>query len=351
MTAQFEKIFVAYPRGVRTGGPEALHQLVDELRTQGEDAFLVPLAPTRDATRVAEFEVYDAPEAEFEDRPGNAFIVPETGLRHLWSVKHAQTIIWWLSYDYGTPFLLRQEAADRRFKRMLGIRHEPWAGSFAATTLRRALVAAPYDGVMRRSLHLAQSYYARAALHSSAGILATIVSDFIPRSEAAGVPQAGDRGRTVAFNPAKAPWVPELLGPRLPDVEWRALAGLSRSGVEDMLGGTAVYFDPGYHPGRDRMPREAARFGGVTIVARRGAGAYWDDVPIADDYKVAATSDFVERAATAIGRALDDPAAAREAQQSYRRWIDGDRDRFRAEITRGFIEGRWWDDGPTTVPR
>lgn len=351
MTAQFEKIFVAYPRGVRTGGPEALHQLVDELRAQGEHAFLVPLAATKEAERVPEFRVYDAPEAEFEDRPGNAFIVPETGLRHLWSVKQAQTIIWWLSFDYGTPFLLRQEEFDRRFKRMLGVRHEPWAGSFAATMLRRALVAAPYDRVMRRSLHLSQSYYARAALHSVTGLLSTIVSDYIPRPETGSAPRSGDRGRTVAFNPAKAPWVPELLGPRLPDVQWRALAGLSRSGVEEMLGETTVYFDPGYHPGRDRMPREAARLGAVTVVARRGAGAYWDDVPVTDDYKVAATSDFVERAAEAIGRVLDDPASAQDDQEPYRRWIEGDRGRFQAEVRRGFIEGRWGDDGPTPVGR
>ena len=37
------RVFVHYPAGVRSGGPEALHQLCEALTTAGVEASLVPL--------------------------------------------------------------------------------------------------------------------------------------------------------------------------------------------------------------------------------------------------------------------------------------------------------------------
>lgn len=56
-------VYAYYPKGLRTGGPEAVHQLVDSLRRQGREAYLVPFPETPDAEPVEAFSVFDCPEA------------------------------------------------------------------------------------------------------------------------------------------------------------------------------------------------------------------------------------------------------------------------------------------------
>ena len=50
--ALYSRVFVYYPRGVETGGPEALHQLVDSLRRLKVEAFLVPIPRQRESPKV-----------------------------------------------------------------------------------------------------------------------------------------------------------------------------------------------------------------------------------------------------------------------------------------------------------
>ncbi len=352
MADGFNRIFVLYPRGAQTGGPEALHQIVDALRRQGHDASLVPLKSTAGVPRASAYERYDAPESELIDDPANAVIVPEGMLEHLPQVRRAQRICWWLSIDNSAPFLPRQEARDRRFTRSIGAPHADWSPNAASFTYRRMVARRPWRSLLESSLHLAQSAYARAYLLSSLGVSAAVVSDYLPleRPAPGALAPAGTRGRSIAYNPRKAPWVPELLGPRISDVDWRPLAGLTSTGVADLLSRTAVYFDPGFHPGRDRMPREAAVHGAVTVVARRGSGAFWDDVPIPWEHKVSPGPAFLEDTAATLTGVFEAPEASVAAQQGYRDWIADDRARFDLELERVFTGQRWEDDTPLLPP-
>lgn len=349
MAGVYGRVFVYYPRGTRTGGPEALHQLVHHLRAIEVDATLVPLPGMEHVPRVREYDKYDAPEvSRIEDAPGNAVIVPESAISTLRRVRSAERIIWWLSIDNAMPFLPTQERLDRKFTARLGVPHVPWAPSAKVAIERHVMAAMPMGEILRSSKHLAQSAYARAYIQTHYGMAGTFVTDYIPRSTTGEREAHTPRSKSIAFNPKKAPWVPDLLGPLLPGVEWHRLEGLSAEGVADMLRRSAVYFDPGYHPGRDRMPREAALNGAVTMVARRGAGAYWGDVPIADQFKVTSSRDFATDAAGRIAAVLRDVSSAVEAQEGYLNWILDDEKRFAQEVRRAFIEGRWEDDSPLT---
>lgn len=46
-----------------------------------------------------------------------------------------------------------------------------------------------------------------------------------------------------------------------------------------------VYIDFGNHPGKDRIPREAAISGCIVITGKRGAAAFAEDVCIPETYK------------------------------------------------------------------
>ena len=50
--------------------------------------------------------------------------------------------------------------------------------------------------------------------------------------------------------------------------------------------GAKVYVDFGNHPGKDRIPREAAISGCCVITGMHGAAKFHEDVPIPNKYKV-----------------------------------------------------------------
>lgn len=53
-----------------------------------------------------------------------------------------------------------------------------------------------------------------------------------------------------------------------------------------------LYVDFGRHPGKDRIPREAASCGCMVVTNREGSAAYDGDVPIPNEYKLAEPFDY-----------------------------------------------------------
>jgi hypothetical protein len=60
---------------------------------------------------------------------------------------------------------------------------------------------------------------------------------------------------------------------------------MKRNEIIDLLKKAKVYIDFGNHPGKDRIPREAAVLGCCVIVGKRGSAKYYEDVPIPEEYK------------------------------------------------------------------
>ncbi len=326
------RIRVVYPRGVRTGGPEALHQLVDAMRSAGAPAWLSPHPRTLGRKRIEDYRRYDAPELKGPlDQPGDVVIAPEYFLTDLLALRVARGFCWWLSIDNCPWFRTERYFADRS----AGVADSP-----GLRDLRALAIVARRPRSWREDLarleHLAQSEYARDYLERRAGVRAAALSEFI--SHEGGVAEranasvrAGDVPR-IAFNPAKGARltrrVQEGLGQ---EALWEPIAGLSPEAVRERLGRADVYLDLGGHPGKDRLPREAALAGAVTVVARRGAGAYAADVPVPDWHKVAMDGDPVANAVAALRDVLADPvlraelgakAQARSVEFSWRQSAD-----------------------------
>jgi len=326
------EVNVLYGRGVRTGGPEALHQLVHELRAVGVSAYLVPDRNTLGAVRVPEYDGYDAPErATFPDEPGQVVVAPEVYLPELLSLHRARRLCWWLSIDNSPVFRAERYLADV----LAGLADPPRAREVRALLW---LARREIGGWRRRPLHAvehaAQSRYAAAYLSRRLGIEVPLLTDYIPGASAEIVPeQMPQRPPAVAFNPAKGRRLLGQVRKQLGDaVDWHAIQGLSPEGVRQLLGESTVYLDLGPHPGRDRMPREAALAGAVTVVARRGSGDHEEDVGIPPHHKVALGDHLAERAAGVVSRILEDPSTAYAEQAAYRAGIQLQEDSFRSEV-------------------
>ena len=70
-----------------------------------------------------------------------------------------------------------------------------------------------------------------------------------------------------------------------PDIEWRPIEKMTPAQVQELLAQAKIYIDFGNHPGRDRIPREAAISGCVVITGKRGAAANDIDINIPAEFK------------------------------------------------------------------
>ncbi|MET4136982.1 hypothetical protein [Pseudarthrobacter sp. PvP090] len=347
MSENSRKIYVLYPRGLRTGGPEALHQLVDMLRGLGQDAYLVPHPATASAARAEQFGIYNAPEAPAAvDAEGNVVVVPEVYISELHSYKRATPVCWWLSIDYSPTFVAGRTALRSA------------AGPLAS--LRETLIPRlsaiknhvdPRSIAKSRIVHAVQSSYAWAFLFSQLNVVPSLLSDYTPSAEFLSRGEDGSRNhRLVTFNPVKGgDIIREVMSVCDPSIEWRPIQGMTRTEVTSTLGECGIYLDLGFHPGKDRMPREAALSGALTVVGRRGSGAFYSDVPVPWEHKITPGPTEVSAAAALLPQLMADLPAEIAKQDSYRAAILSEKDRFKREVSDIFVEQRFGKDAADYV--
>ena len=59
---------------------------------------------------------------------------------------------------------------------------------------------------------------------------------------------------------------------------------MTKAQVKETLTDSAIYIDFGHHPGKDRVPREAAAMGAAVLLHDQGAGSSFVDHPLDRDY-------------------------------------------------------------------
>ncbi|MDN3310470.1 hypothetical protein QWJ90_05975 [Microbacterium oryzae] len=343
--------YVYYPRGLATGGPEALHQLVDSLRRQGQEAFLVPVPGTEATPRAERYAHYDAPEApRVVDAPGNSVVVPETQALLLRPLEQAAPFVWWLSIDYAPRFVIERAQRSTLPLEQTRMSRPPLLWLRQLKRMWRGWRTGE-DAVLQRAGHLVQSHYAWNHVFAHLGRVGTILSDYTPLGGAGAAAPVSADGRVprITYNPAKSAAIMREFSRRYPELELLPLRGMTGDEVAEALRTSLIYLDLGTHPGKDRMPREAAAVGAVVLVARRGAAANDVDVPLPFAHKVAVLPDVVDAAHEAVVRVLDDPAAALAAQGPYRERVLREREVFDAEVAAAFIRGEFGRDGAAGV--
>lgn len=332
-----ERTIVYYPKGVETGGPTALHQLVHALRQAGNDAYLKALPGTESVRRSPRYSSYDAPEVTGSISISDIVVYPETVPSLALSDPSVRKLIWWLSID-NSPLFRRERrlANERRYGRSrsrLG----------AARDLKEALatrrVVQHVTGDVNIE-HLAQSHYAMGYLASRFAIRSQLLSDIteLPVGGVARRRNATD-GPVIAYTPTRGgPITQEVVGKNADMAKWVPIRGLDAQGVDRALRAADVFLDLGHQPGKDRLAREAAARGCVVVLAIAGAASHPADVPLPAHYLVDTRSDFVAQAGVVLSRVLADLDTAWVSQLRYREDIAGEAERFEAQV-RGIFAG------------
>lgn len=294
-------IYIFCPAGAITGGPEALHQLCDAINLQGGKAKMVYADYGNEAIlkkgKPLPYRIYCTRNTDkIIDDPKNIAVVPEIWAHLLDPYHKIQKTLWWLSVNY-----LR---GDRIFEN-------------------------------NDFLHLYQSYYAKQFLQSKSvkGIFPlfdylnmpfTSVNDRIKRSQ-------------VCYNPKKGWEFTSQVIERLAGsgIDFIALKGFSKKEMAGVLQKSKVYIDLGDHPGKDRIPREAAMAGDVVITSRSGSALFSEDVPIPDRYKFEVSD--IDGICESIRKAVDDFSSGKDDFAYYRRVIRQQKKEFFNQASTLFV--------------
>lgn len=301
---KYAKIYVICPAQTLTGGPEAVHQCVDVLRRCGQDARIVYVPDMPDPTLLA-YAHYDTRWARrIEDQPDNLIVAPETLTWQMQGFKHIQRAVWWLSVD--NQFKLVKE---KRFDW-----HDP-----ANKTVR----------------HFAQSAYAADYLRRQGVERPMLLTDYLQPEYIRPLEHTPKRDQVVYFEKKNAGVIDQLKA-AAPTINWVPIANMTPQEVREELARSKVYVDFGPHPGRDRMPREAAMQGCCVIVGNCGAAAFEGDYPFPSRYKFDQAEGDWQAVMATIHDCLSDYGTHAESFAAYRTWIQGQEQMYQQEVIDGF---------------
>lgn len=332
----FDDVVIFCPEYLN-GGCEALHQLGHQIARHGGSVHMAyygpysELALDGDVLRchlaelpISQYFARYKPTAltEIRLRPNTLLVLPEV-LSKLAATRddRYQRALWWLSVDNAieqNPALLDASYRSRVFAD---------------------------DGL----LHFHQSDYARAFLHANAAPRYHALSDYTDPdfvqcslNPAVNRPIA-ERANTICFFPNKgAERAARLISGReaLPqNVGFLPIRGMTKAQVRDALFGARLYLDFGNHPGKDRVPREAAIAGAVVLLHAAGAALRFPDHPMPAEYRFTEqdiASGALHRKVAAI---LDQPEPHFRAQRLYREAVLQEQERFDLEVRSCFFGG------------
>lgn len=260
------KIIVLSPGNTITGGPELLHQFVDKINSLGGDASILYF-PFDQKFEVPEpYKHYDVKQIERSCVLDDYLIVtPEIYTGAFNEFNNGRRFIWWLSVDNyfesqgkGTKAFLKSFIGKRNYLKM---------------------------DEMGEINHIVQSEYAKRFLENH-GYSSIKVSDFLNKEHFAGINQNASRDDVVCYNPKKGVETTTRIIRNNPKIKFVPIQGMTSKEVSELLSKSKIYIDFGNHPGKDRIPREAAIAGCIVITGMQGSAANTIDIPVPDKYKV-----------------------------------------------------------------
>lgn len=287
------KIYVHCPAGLVTGGAELLHQFVSILNDNNRNAYIVYFGgmQSNDYSVPSEYCMYNIKQARIiEDSEYNVEVIYEGVFNLARNNKKIQKLLWWLSVDNfyicSSSYLSILDLMRYDIKMA--------AYAFIKRTVKSAI---HMQNLFKKSLSLRelkalnavngyQSEYAHLFLYENGFYEVVALKDFI-NSDYNNLCdfKSSDRKDIVLYNPKKGLSYTKKLMALANDINWVPLQNMTRSELVNVMRVAKVYVDFGYHPGKDRLPRECAANGCCVITGMRGSANYFEDVPIPSKYK------------------------------------------------------------------
>lgn len=319
-------IYVACPSNVATGGPELLHQLVYKLNLMGLNAQMYYYDWDGGENPVhKEYEIYkNKYTSQILDKSNNILIVPEIITELLYKYRNIQRVIWWLSVDNyyvatnNILYYIKNGKVITAIKIMI-----------KKILFHENKMYYRFDD--SDITHFVQSEYAKQHLLQKKINMEKIffLSDYINskffKDDNFCDVQKED---IVVYNPKKGIEFTKKIIEFAKDLNFVPIQNMSRDEVISLLRKAKVYIDFGNHPGKDRIPREAAISGCCILVGKKGAAKYYEDVPIDDEFKFDISKKEIPKITEKIKLCFTNYLNEKKKFEYYRKWIKNEEKMF-----------------------
>lgn len=309
-----KKIIIYCPAFSVSGGPELAHQLCHRINSLNLfEAYMCYVGKGKKSIpepyKKYNLKVIDCP----KDVETNMIVVPETMIQILQKFKKAKKTIWWMSVD---NFYVSENYKYLKIKKILHLY---------------------YDFRKQNDIyHFVQSEYAKQFLLKNNVKEKKIyhVSDYLNNLfiEQASNSKDIKKNNVVLYNPKKGYELTKKIIEFNSDIQFIPLINLTREEMQSLLSKSKVYIDFGNHPGKDRIPREAAISGCCVITGKKGSAKYYDDVSILDKYKFDDDNINMNDLRRVIIEIFDNYDSVKSDFESYRDKIRNEENIFNAEV-------------------
>lgn len=341
------KIFVAAPARVATGGPELLHQLVYNIRNIlnidayvyyynfNNNIYIDPVHP--------EYKNYNIPFVinipKYEDNNRNILIVPEVydGVFLLSKYRNIRKGIWFLSVD------------NYYYSRIFKIKPI----GFTTYIISKYLNYDIYDEVIFKIITKLFDYRKDNLLNNADFYMAQCyrcmqwfnalkpmyyLSDYINLQFLNEKIDLKEKKNVVAYSPRKGyPFTRKIIK-KAKNIKFIQIYGLSKDMLIKTLKMSKVFIDFGHHPGKDRMPREAAILGNCVLTSTRGSAAFFEDVPIPIKYKFETRKENIPKIIDTILDCFENFEERYKEFEYYRKIIRNEYKKFIEDLKNVFIK-------------
>ena len=279
------KIQVVAPSGLRSGGPESLHNLVFQINALGIKSELVYFPYKQQYDVTFGYENYIPCAFDINDEASTLIIFPETLCMLGFALKNATVAIWWLSVDHFTQRQYYSFRDNLRYLRFAIRRHRPFLGVRS----------------LHKFIHFSKSTYDENYLNKN-GLSFLRLTGPISADYYSHKPTANIRRSVILYNPKKGYEVTAFLKNNFSQFKFISLDNQSTQELIDIYSTSKLYIDFGNHPGKERMPREAVVLGCCLLTGVFGSASNDLDIPIPRKYKLdPSTPDFFYKFQLSIG--------------------------------------------------
>lgn len=329
------KVYIACPAAYATGGPELLHQLAFNLRKQLHVNALMYYFPDNYIDPVHDaYKKYNNPYVKrIDDNMNNILIVPEvkSGLALLNNYNSIRKAIWWLSVDnfYRSDTKNTKLFLYKVINKLLFLITKTnfvdvsYAAQLCARADMRKHGLIKIFFIKQVDYHLVQSFYAKKYLLESGIDPKKIfyLSDYLNKNFLKIKTDPFKKQNIVAYNPKKGYCFTKKIIETAPDIKFMPLENMNREQIINALKAAKVYIDFGNHPGKDRMPREAAILFCYIITGKRGSAEFFEDIPLSERYKFDNKNCNIPKIVDKIHECFINPINSNKEFISYRRII------------------------------
>ena len=345
-------IYILAPSRTSTGGPECLHQLGYYLKKifslKNVNMVYLPLNDSKPVHK--DYKYYNMNFINYiEDNENNILIIPEMYgmLKFSLNFKKITKIIWWLSIDNYFAFKFNAEYPKllrslikipvkfiSTFNDLTNYQFGIFTYHDYLKTFYKMINIKKQKEVKQASFHLAQSFYAYSFLRKNLENV-RLLNDYQNQKKFKVIKYKNTKKKNLICYSHKSNTFLNLIKSRS-KAKFIELKNFTSKDIINILKKTKIYMDFGYHPGKDRMPREAVLFNNCIISNLKGSAKNDTDIPISKEFKFSEKSININNIIKKIDKIFLNHEKEFKNFKRYKNLVLNEEKKFRTQILQIF---------------